>query len=52
MNHNGMIAPCIASSLVNVFKPVKKSQFKLVKDSNSIRMNDFSIHGNLPVFSV
>ena len=49
MNNKGMIAPYLASSLVNLFKPEDKSQFTLRKDPNSTKMNDFSIHGNIPV---
>ena len=41
MNDDGMLAPYLASSLVIIFKPEFKSQFKLVKDRNSSRMNDF-----------
>ena len=44
-----MIAPYLASSLVNLFKPENKSQFRLRKDLNSTKMNDFLIHGNIPV---
>ena len=49
MNDKGMIAPYLASSLVNLFKPENKSQLILLKDSNSIRMNDFLINTNIPV---
>ena len=49
MNDKGMIAPYLASSLVNLFKPENKSQFRLRKDPNSTKMNDFLIHGNIPV---
>ena len=49
MNDKGMIAPYLASSLVNLFKPENKSQFRLRKDPNSTRMNDFLIHGIIPV---
>ena len=41
VNDNGMIAPYLASSLGNLFKPENKSQFKLIKDHQSLRMNDF-----------
>ena len=44
-----MIAPFLASSLVNLFKPENKSQFKLNKDQTSFRMNDFLINGGKPV---
>ena len=35
MNDKGMIATYLASSLVNLFKPENKSQFRLRKDPNS-----------------
>ena len=41
MNDTGTIAPYLASSLVNLFKPENKSHFELIKDQNSSRMNDF-----------
>ena len=44
-----MIAPNLASSLVEVFKKDNKSQFRLRKDANSTKMNDFLIHGTIPV---
>ena len=34
MNDKGMIAPYLASSLVNLLKPENKSQFRLIKDFN------------------
>ena len=49
MNDKGMIAPYLASSLVEVFKRDNKSQFRLRKDPNSTKMNDFLIHGTIPV---
>ena len=49
MDKTGLIAPYLASSLVNLFKPENKSQFRLRKDLNSPKMIDYLIHGNLPV---
>ena len=49
MDDNGMIAPYLASSLVNLFKPENKSQFRLKKDLNSTKMNDFLINKGIPV---
>ena len=49
MNDKGMIAPYLASSLVNLFKPENKSQFRLRKDPNSTKMNDFLIHGSIAI---
>ena len=44
-----VIAPYLASSLVNLFEPKNKSQIRFIKGSNSIRMNDFSINGSILV---
>ena len=41
MNEKGLISPYLTSSLVNLFKPENKSQFRLRKDTNSTEMNDF-----------
>ena len=49
MNDKGLIAPYLTTSLVEVFKKDNKSQFRFRKDPNSTKMNDFLIHGNIPV---
>ena len=49
MADKGLIAPYLVSSLVEVFKKDNKSQFRLRKDPNSTKMNDFLIHGTIPV---
>ena len=49
MNDKGLLAPYLASSLVEVFKFDNKSQFRLRKDPDSTKMNDFLIHGKIPV---
>ena len=49
MNDKGLIAPYLTISLIEVFKKDNKSQFRLRKDTNSTKMNDFLIHGNIPV---
>ena len=49
MNDKGVITPYLASSLVNLFKPENKSQFRLKKDLNSTKMNDFLINKGIPV---
>ena len=49
MNDKGIIAPCLTTSLVEVFKKDNKSQFRLRKDPNSTKLNDFLIHGSIPV---
>ena len=48
-NDNGMTAPYFASFLVDLFKPENVSRFKLIKNQNSIRMNDFLINTSIPV---
>ena len=49
MNDKGMIAPHLTTSIVEVFKKDNKSHFRLRKDPNSTKTNDFLIHGNIPV---
>ena len=49
MNDTGMIAPYLTTTLVEVFKKDNKSQFRLRKDHNSPKMNEFLIHGTIPV---
>ena len=49
MDNKGMIAPYLASSLFIPFKPEYKSQFRLIKDLNSTKMNDFLMNEGIPV---
>ena len=49
MDENHLIAPFLDSSIVKLFKFENKSQFRLRKDLGSTKMNDFLIHGNIPV---
>ena len=49
MDDKGMITSFLASSLVNLFKHENKSQFRLKKDLNSTKMNDFLINKGIPV---
>ena len=49
MNDKGLIAPYLTTPLVEVFKKDNKSKFRLRKDPNSTKMNDFLIHGTVPV---
>ena len=49
MNEKVVIAPYLASSLVNLFKPENRSQFRLREDLNSTKINDFKINGGIPV---
>ena len=49
MNDQWLIAPFLTSSLVEVFRKDNKSQFRLRKDPDSTKLNDFLIHGKIPV---
>ena len=49
MDEKGLIAPYLTSSLVNVFKPENKSEFRLKKDPYSTKINDFTINEGIPV---
>ena len=51
MNDKGVIAPYLASSLVILFKPENKNQFRFKKylNLNSTNMKDFLINGGIPV---
>ena len=49
MNDKGMIAPYLASSLVNRFTPENKKLFRFKKDVNLTKMNDFLINRGKPV---
>ena len=49
MDEKGLISPYLTSSLVNLFKPENKSQFRFKKDLNSTKINDFIINGGIPV---
>ena len=49
MNDKALIAPYLASPLVEVFKFDNKSQFRLRKDPDSTKVNDYLIHGEKPV---
>ena len=49
MNGKGMISSYLTSSLVNHFKLENKSQFRLKKDFNSTKVNDFLINGGIPI---
>ena len=44
-----MIAPYLASSFVNRFKPENRSQSRLIKDPNLTKIIDFKTNGGKPV---
>ena len=49
MNAKGMIEPFLASCLVSLSKPENKSQYTLIKDLNSTKLNNFLINAIVPV---
>ena len=49
MIDKGMLAPYLSSFLVNLFKPENKSQFRLMKDLNSSKMNENFINTSVPL---
>ena len=49
MNDKGMIAPYLASFLVNLYKPENTSGFGFKKDPNSTSKNNFLINGGIAV---
>ena len=49
MNDRGILASYLMSLLSKITNPENTSQFKLVKDSNSNRVNDLKIHNTIPI---
>ena len=49
MNDEGMIAPYLASSPVNLFILENKVNLELKKDLNSTKMKNFLINASVPV---
>ena len=49
MNDRGISASYLMSLLSKIFNPEKNSQFELVKDPSSARVNDFKIHNTKPI---
>ena len=49
MNDRGILASYLMSPLSKITYPENSSQFKLVKDSNSNRVNDLKIHNSIPI---
>ena len=49
MNDRGILATYLMSPLSKITIPEKTSQFKLVKDSSSNRVNDLEIHNSIPI---
>ena len=49
MNDRGILATYLMSPLSRITNPENASQFKLVKDSNSNRVNDLKINKTIPI---
>ena len=49
MNDRGILASYSMTSLSKITNPVNASQFKLVKNSSSNRVNDLKIHNSIPI---
>ena len=49
MNDRGILATYLMSPLSKITNPENKSQFKLVKDSNSNRVNDLLMKNKIPI---
>ena len=49
MNDRGILAIYLMSPLSRITNPENKSQFKLVKDSTSNRVNDLKINNSIPI---
>ena len=49
MNDRGILATYLMSPLSKITTPENTSQFKLVKDHNSKRVNDSLIHNTIPI---
>ena len=49
MNDRGILASYLMSPLSKVTNPEKTTQFKLVKDASSNRVNDLNINNSIPI---
>ena len=49
MNDRGILATCLMSPLSRITNPENSSQFQLVKDSSSNRVNDLKINKTIPI---
>ena len=49
MNDGGIIAICLLSPLSKITNPKNSTQFKLIKDSSSNRVNDFKKDNSIPI---
>ena len=49
MNHRGILASYLMSPLSKITNPENTTQFKLIKDSSSNRVNDLKINNSIPI---
>ena len=49
MKDRGILASCLISPLSNITNPENTTQFKLIKNSNSSRVNDLKIKNSIPI---
>ena len=49
MNYRGILASYLMSLLSKITNPENTTQFKIVKDSSSNRVNDLKIHNSIPI---
>ena len=49
MNDRGILASCSISPLSKITNPENSTQFKLIQDHNSNRVNDLLIHNTIPI---
>ena len=49
MNDRGILAPYLMSPLSKITNPENTTQFNLVKDANSNRVNDLNINNSIPI---
>ena len=49
MNDRGILASYLLSPLSKIINPENTSQFRLVRDHNSNRVNDLLIHNSIPI---
>ena len=49
MNDRGIIASYLLSPLAKIFNPENSTQFKLINDSTSDRVNDLKINNSIPI---
>ena len=49
MNNRGIIASYLLSPLAKIFNPENTTQFKLINDSTSDRVNDLKINKSIPI---